>query len=898
MRTLLFARKWSLCSRRTARLLTLLKLRRWRLELQHRGAVVQIAAGQQLGPYKILSLLGAGGMGEVYRAKDDRIGREVAIKVLPPALSADADRLRRFEQEARAAGRLNHPNVLALYDVGTHEGSPYLVSELLLGETLRDRLRGKPLPLRKALDFALQIARGLAAAHEKSIVHRDLKPENLFITKDERVKILDFGLAKLQPKRVKVTDTDVPSETLSIHTEPGDRFGNCRLHVSRTSARGIDGPSFRHLCLWSDPVRNAPGQRAFQAKSSVETMHAILNRRPSGTVESKPTDSTGTGAYCQALSRRRRRSSVFSQPAIWPSISKNSLGSADSSSESRKPLPEQVKRRQRFVWISSGLCLLALLSAAFLAYSYFHHPQVNLQSLRFTVSPPEKTVFEESLALSPDGRWLAFVASRDDGIRSLWLKPLDSVVARAITGTEGAMHPFWSPDSRALAFFAQKKLKRIEVSGGPPQILSDAPFPFGGTWNRDGVIVFAPNLHDPLYRVTATGGEATPITSVDRSVRETHLWPHFLPDGRHFLYLGWSTPGAPRNSVGVGSLDGKDKKSHLPLAANSSVAYASPGYLLFERDQTVFAQPFDADRLHLGGEAVAVAQGVQKSGYAYAHFSVTESLYQDPWLSPDEKQVVVSRNDLEAYLGDIWLLRIFQGIPSRFTFHPEFPNRFPVWSPDGSRIVIAANRTGQFELYEKTSSGAGKDELLLKTQTSKMPTDWSRDGRYLVYLDILPKTQFDLWVLPLQGDRKQQPFAQREFNEKQGRLSPNLRWMAYASDEAGRYEVYVQPFPATGGKWQISTGGGEQPSWRGDGKELFYVGEGQKLFVVAVDASSSTFAGTPRKLFQMHSPVDMWTRNQYAVTSDGRRFLVNTLVETSASSPITVVINWSAGLKR
>ncbi len=466
---------------------------------------------------------------------------------------------------------------------------------------------------------------------------------------------------------------------------------------------------------------------------------------------------------------------------------------------------------------------------------------------------------------------------------------------------------------------------------GRLKILSDAPFPLGGTWNRDGVILFAPNYTDPLYRVLATGGEPTPVTTVDRAANETHLWPHFLPDGRHFLYVRWHNRDAPQRAIHIGSLDGKDKIPRFLLAAHSSVAYASPGHLLFERDGTLFAQPFDAEHLQVKGETVAVAEGVTTAGgFYYATFSVTETslaywggvgksnsqlvwfsregkslssvgptgYYSDFQLSPDEKQVAVRSIDPEAQKGDLWLLQTLPGTPLRLTFHPE-DDRFPVWSPDGSRISFTSHRTGYYEIYQKPSNGAGDDELLLETRTSKITTDWSRDGRYIVYMDILPKTKFDLGVLPLFGNRRPQPFAEREFNEKQGRLSPDGRWMAYVSDESGRYEVYVQSFPATGGKWQISTGGGEQPNWRRDGKELFYVGKGQKLIVVGIDASSSTFRrSSPRELFQMHSPVDMWTRNQYAVTPDGQRFLVNTLVETSASSPITVVINWSAGLKR
>ena len=898
-----------------------------------RGAAVRIVAGQQLGPYKILSLLGAGGMGEVYRAKDDRIGREVAIKVLPTAFSADADRLRRFEQEARAAGRLNHPNILALYDVGTHEESPYIVSELLQGETLRDRLGRKALPLRKAMDYALQIARGLAVAHDKGIVHRDLKPENLFITTDGRLKILDFGLAKLQPKRARVTDTDVSTQPLSTNTEPGLVLGT----VGYMSPEQVRGEPTDHrsdiFAFGAILYEMLAGQRAFQAKSSIETMNAILKEEP-------PELPKGSREIPRALEHivshclEKMPEQRFQSASDLAFDLEELISSADSTSESRTALSERLKRRQRFVLILSGLSLLTFLSAAFVAYTYFRHPRVNLQSLRFTVSPPERAVFEESLALSPDGRLLAFVASRDDGIRSLWLRPLDSVAARVIAGTEGAIHPFWSPDSRALGFFAQKKLKKIEVSGGPPKVLSDAPFPLGGTWNRDGVIVFAPNYTDPLYQVPAAGGNATPVTTVDRAAKETHLWPHFLPDGRHFLYMGWNTPGTPRtpgtSAIHVGSLEGKHDKSHFGIAGNSSVAYAPSGHLLFERDQTLFAQPFDAEHLQVSGEAVAVAEGVTKSGFSYASFSVTEtslaywggvamsnsqliwfnregkslggggrtSYYTDPWLSPDVNQAVVRVSDSARQAGDIWLLQLLPGTPLRLTFHPR-DDRFPIWSPDGNRIVFSSNRTGYYELYQRPSSGTGDDELLLETRSSKMPTDWSQDGRHIVYLDILPTTQFDLSVLPLYGNRKPQPFAQREFNEKQGRLSPDGRWMAYASDETGRYEVYVQSFPAGGGKWQISSGGGEQPSWRSDGKELFYVGEGQKLIAVGVDARSSTFrANTPLELFRMHSPVSStYTRNEYASTPDGQRFLVNTLVGTPASSPITVVINWSAGLK-
>ena len=439
-----------------------------------RGAVVQIAAGEQLGPYKILSLLGAGGMGEVYRAKDDRIGREVAIKVLPPAFSADADRLRRFEQEARAAGRLNHPNVLALYDVGTHEGSPYLVSELLQGETLRDRLRGKPLPLRKA--HRLCAADGSRSGGSPREEHRASRFETGEPVHHQGRASQDSGFwsgkaaAKTrQGHGHRCFDRDsrssIPNQAIVLGT------------VGYMSPEQVRGESTDHrsdiFAFGAILYEMLSGQRAFQAKSSVETMNAILKEEPPELSKANrqiPRALEHIVRHCLEKAPEQRFQSARDLAFNLEEL----LGSADSTSESRTPLPERLKRRQRFVWILSGLCLLALLSAAFVAYTYFRHPRVNLQSLRFTVSPPEKAVFEESLALSPDGRWLAFVASMGEGKRSLWLRPLDSLAARALPGTEGAIHPFWSPDSRALAFFAQGKLKKIEVSGGPPQILSDA----------------------------------------------------------------------------------------------------------------------------------------------------------------------------------------------------------------------------------------------------------------------------------------------------------------------------------------------------------------------------------------------------------------------------------------
>ncbi len=886
----------------------------------------RLVAGQQLGSYKILSPLGAGGMGEVYKARDTRIGREVAIKVLPSAFSSDVHSLSRFELEARAAGRLNHPNILAIYDVGTHEESPYIISELLEGETLRDRLGGKSLPLRKAIDYGLQLARGLAAAHEKGIIHRDLRPENLFITKDGLVKILDFGLAKLRPKRGKVTETAVPTQ--AVNTKPGLVLGT----VGYMSPEQVRGEPADHrsdiFALGAILHEMLSGERAFRGESAVETMRATLREEPlelSKASSRIPQTLKHIVRHCLEKVPEQRFQSARDLAFDLDEV----IHSMGSTAELHATLFERLKRRESLAWILLVVCFVSLLAVLIASY-YSRHTNVNLRTVRFTVNPPEKGTFGGSLALSPDGRWLAFVALTVDGKRSLWLRALDSLTAQALPGTEGGIYPFWSPDGRFIGFFAQGKLKKIEISGGPPQALCDAPFPLGGTWNREGVIVFAPNYKDPLYRISAGGGEATPVTTVDRSRNETHLWPHFLPDGHDFLYLSWNSPNVPRDVVNVASLDSKESKRYFLMAGNSNVAYVPQGYLFFVRDGTLFRQAFDPKGLQLTGEPIPLAERIAETGgHSYIDFSVSEGglayrsdnpsksqpiwfdrngkslgplgqpgLYRDPWLFPDEKQVALSLGDTYANASDIWLIDLPSGNPVRLTFHPS-DDLFSVCSPDGSGIVFAGNRTGYYELYQKSSSGAGDDELLLQTRTSKEPSDWSLDGRFIVYLDILPKTQWDLWVLPMFGDRQPRPFLQSEFNEKQGRFSPDGRWMAYASDESGKYEVYVQPFPAAGGKRQISSDGGEQPSWRRDGRELFYIADEKKLMAVEVETNSPGFrASVPKELFRIHVFSDLYTRNQYAVTADGQRFLVNTLVEESAPSLITVVVNWAAGLKR
>lgn len=860
--------------------------------------------GTTLSHYQVLEKLGAGGMGVVYRARDPRLGREVAVKVLPPSFSADAKRLHRFEQEARAAGMLNHPNVLAIYDVGTHEGSPYLVSELLEGETLRARLGAGALPLSKVFDYAVQIAMGLAAAHEKGIVHRDLKPENLFLTRDGRVKILDFGLAKLaHPEREDRTD----APTLPRNTEPGVALGTVG-YMSPEQVRGQDADARSDLfAVGAIVYEMLTGRRAFQRETKVETMNAILSE--------DPPESTDASPGLTRLVRRclEKRPEERFQSARDLGFALEAL-SGTSGASVALPTAGGRRARERYAWALAGIFAVAALA---LGIAHLRGPEPDRQTYRLSIAQPEDTILEGGFALSPDGRLLAFAAGDAAGKRLLYLRPLDSFESRALPATDGASNPFWSPESRFVGFFATGKLKKIDITGGPPQTLCDASPNLGGTWNRDGVILFAPDYNGPLYQISDAGGIAAPITTLDPSRQETwHRWPHFLPDGKHFLYVTWSA-NPEHTGIYVHSLESNE--SRRLVSGWSSPAYSTP-YLLYVRGETLLAHPFDSVRLELSGEPFPVADQVG-SIISKAHFSVSGSGvlayhahntgdglpvwldregnrlgaigpaagYLNLTLSPDDRRLAIDRS-VSPSAPDIWLIDLLQGTTSRFTSNPAYDFN-PVWSPDGTRLVFASNRSagGGSDLFQRESSGSGEENLLLRTGATNIATDWSTDGRFILYQALQPKTNYDLWTLPLEGDRNPIVLVQTAFAEEDAHLSPDGRWLAYTSDESGKPEVYVRPFLRPGGSQLISTTGGWQPRWRrGDGKELYYLSPERRVMSVLVQSDPSTFrASVPRALFD--EPV---AGDSYAVSRDGERFLINTAVP-EASAPIQIVVNWT-----
>jgi eukaryotic-like serine/threonine-protein kinase len=878
-----------------------------------------LGPGTRLGPYEIQSALGAGGMGEVYRARDTRLQRDVAIKALPAAFSSDQERLARFEQEARAAAALNHPNILAVHDVGTDDGSPYIVSELLEGETLRERLDGGALPVRKAVDYAIQIAHGLAAAHEKGITHRDLKPENIFLTADGRVKILDFGLAKLTQEEPPLAGVSV-LPTTPLHTLSGVVLGTIG-YMAPEQVRGQQADHRSDIFGFGAILYEmVSGQRAFRGQTAADTMTAILKEDPPDLHAADRHISSGLERIvdrCLEKNPGARFKSAddlaFALDAL--SIQSGATGALDAAAAPGK--------RERVAWALLGVALLTIVALSIPAVLHLRERPVPNPEVRLELTTPATTQ-PLHFAISPDGRRLVFVASGEGGQR-LWQRPLDAVTALPLNGTEGAEYPFWSPDSRTVAFFASGKLKRVDIAGGPPQIVADAPTGRGGTWNRDGTILFAPTNVSPLVRVPASGGAPQPVTKLDPLHVGSHRFPQFLPDGRRFLFFAQGNPEG--QGIYLGSLDGAD--TTRLTSAEAAGAYAEPGALVFMQQSTLVVRGLDVATGRLTGDPVTVADRVGYDTFNLGGFSLSDVgrlAYRTggaerrqltwfdrtgkmvgvagepdgnglltPVLSPDGKRIAVTRNVQNNV--DVWIMDVLRGGATRFTFDAAV-DQLSVWAPDGTRIAFVSNRKGFYDLFLKSLSGASAEELLLASPYTKLPTDWSLDGRFLLYQFGDPKTGWDLAVLPMTGDRKPIVVVSTPFEERGGQFSPDGRWVAYQSNESGRFEVYVQQFPGPGGKWQVSTAGGTDPRWRPDGKELFFLAPDAKLMAVPVRASGSTFdAGSPAALFQTRTVVGGTANltSQYAVARDGR-FLFNVQDDTSSATPITVILNWNPGI--
>jgi Tol biopolymer transport system component/predicted Ser/Thr protein kinase len=871
---------------------------------------MSLALGTRLGPYEILMAIGAGGMGEVYRAKDAKLGREVAIKILPEAFATDPERLARFEREAKVLAALNHPNIAQIYGVEEHA----LVMELVEGETLKG-----PLPIQTALGYAKQIADALEAAHEKGIVHRDLKPANIKITPAGVVKVLDFGLATAVEDPAPSTDPP-NSPTLTMRgTRVGVILGTA-AYMAPEQARGHAAD--RRADVWGFGVvlyEMLSGKAAFAGDSVTDILAAVVKLEPDWSALPASTPPAMAKLVRRCITKdRKQRLQAIGEARI----------AIDDYMAGGKELQPQAKAgpTTRPPWlVATGVLLLATIVLAYVAYR--QHFAEETRVLRFSVLPPDKATVDFQV-LSPDGRSLLLVATQE-GMSELWVRDLDSMAPRRLPGTDGASYPFWSPDSRKIGFFQSGKLKNIDVAGGPAITLADAASGRGGSWNRNGVIIFTPAVSQSIYRVPDAGGTVTAVTTVDRASGEnTHRTPWFLPDGHHFFYTA-RNDDAEKNAVYVGDLDSKDRKR--VLHASSNAMYGPPGYLLFLREQTLMAQPFDASSMTTKGDAIPIAEGVRhetlnlvgrfsvsqngvlaySSGASSAPVDAAQLTWFDrtgkvtgrvglpgviywPAISPDGRTIALDRVAAHNGMVDIWLYDLARGTESRFTFNAH-SNSYPVWSPDGSHVAFRSPRN----LYQKAISGSAQEEVLDQPSAENVRiTDWSRDGRYIIEQAFDPKTNFDIWVLPLFGARKAFPYLHMDFNESYGKLSPNGKWLAYQSDETKRAEIYVQSFPNPGGKMQVSTNGGTRPVWSRDGKELFFIDSGRKMMAAEVKSGVQFEAGVPKPLFDTRLQQGLQQGiTRFDVSKDGR-FLIPTALEEGANVPVSVVENWTAGLKK
>ncbi len=887
---------------------------------------MSLVSGTKLGRYEIRSKIGEGGMGEVYRARDEKLNRDVAIKVLPAGLSENAERLSRFEQEAQAVGALNHSNILAVYDVGVHDRAPYVVSELLEGETLRELLDQLQPASRKSIDYAIQLAHGLAAAHGKGIIHRDIKPDNIFITKDERIKILDFGLAKLaQPSGEGVAQTEIA--TRKVRTDPGTVMGT----VGYMSPEQVRGQAIDHrtdiFSFGAVLYEMLSRRRAFRGDSAIETLNAILKEEPAELSASNPNIAPGLERvvwHCLEKSPERRFQSATDVAFALESLS----GVTSHPSQQSLPAISSLTSSRRWTWeriVWLGVCAVLFVAATVLTFGYFSRSQTSSHAVRLALATPEKATLPARVTVSPDGLRVTFVANSADGKRLLWVRSLDSLTAQPLANTDGAGSPFWSPDSRFIGYFANGKLFRVDAAGGRPQALCDVGEDRGGAWNRDGVILFG-GL-DGLHRVSAQGGAPILATKIDPK-EEAHRWPYFLPDGKHFVFLA-DAETTENHHIRLGSLDSQD--SQILFGAVSRITYVPPGYLLYVSQGALVATPFDAQALKVTGDPTTIAEHIAEVGDNHEFdFSASDDgvlAYQSgnpnsqlTWfdrsgkklnsvgepanyatlsLSPDERRAAVSLLDADGRVADVWILDLIRGSISRLTFDPSSEG-WGLWSPDGNNVVYNSNRLGDghVNLYEKAASGAGDDQLLLQSASDKYPTSWSRDGQFILFTNWPLRAKAGIWLLPLTGERQPKPLLQTAaFDQIGGQFSPDGRFVAYMSNESGRTEVYVRPFPLSDDKWRISSGSGQLPSWRVDGKELFYVTDDGRLMSAEIRASGKFENGVPQQLFQTN------IKNSggglcYAAAADGQRFLVNTFVEGDNPAPMIVVLNWTSGLKR
>jgi len=897
-----------------------------------------LTPGTKLGPYEIQSALGAGGMGEVYRARDTRLDRVVAIKVLASHLSSSPELKQRMEREARTISSLNHPNICHLYDIGTQDGTDFLVMEFLEGQTLGDRLRAGALPLPEVYKIGIAVADALAFAHRNGILHRDLKPGNIMLTQSG-AKLMDFGLAKplASPSSGSGSTSAPPSFTAAATmsgrspftplTTVGTIVGTIQ-YMAPEQIEGKEADARSDIFAFGGVLYEmATGNRPFQGKSQISLASAILEQDPAPIssanakvpaafqhivttcLEKNPEDRFQTAhdikLQLQWLAAGKPAADQAAPAAVAPPAAKHTLP-----------------------WMAAVVAALLLGAAA----ATLLRPQHPAPSIRTVINPPEKTHINLTgdtagpPVLSPDGSAVAFAATGADGKTAIWLRPVASLDARQISDTDGAIFPFWSFDSRSIAFFADGKLKVVEAAGGSAQVIADAPFGRGGAWGADGVIVYSPATQDRLYRININGGAPVPITTLDPARHTSHRWPFFLPDGKHFVYsaINHDPAKSSDDAIYYASVDGSVNKP--VLKAKSNAVYAD-GYLLFARNEQLLAQPLNPSTGALTGEPQAIAKDVANDpitwhmdvaaannglliyGTGGGNYGTLELLWMDRAtkklttiaeglanvnginLSPQGDRVALV---MDNGVSDTWVLDLARGTRTRLTFGPIY-NNGPLWSPDGKWIAYNSNRNGKYQILRKPSDGGGAEEELLSDTQLLLTDDWSRDGKYILYTRGIPGTQ-EIWALPVDGDRKPFPVVPTTPNtfRSDGKLSPDGRWIAYMSNESGSEQTYVTSFRNGHGKWQVSTNAGYIPSWSHDGRELLYVEQGNSMYAVPVKENADTLQfGSPQLVLSNWSTPSPF----FQISPDGKKILLYRMSQ-QVSDAVTVVTNFASVLKK
>jgi len=896
-----------------------------------------LAPGTRLGPYEILGPLGAGGMGEVYRAKDTRLDRAVAIKVLPAHLSSNASLRARFEREARAVSSLNHPNICTLHDIGREGETDFLVMELLEGETLAARLERGALPTVELLKLAIEIAAGLDRAHRAGIIHRDLKPGNIMLTKSG-AKLLDFGVARslaaASPSGAALTAAPTMHSPL---TAEGSIVGTFQ-YMAPEQFEGKEADARSDIFAFGSVLYEAAtARRVFEGKTQATLIAAILKEEPRPLAELQPLIPQPLDRLirtCLAKDPEERRQTVHDVllELKWIAESGSKAGVARPP-ETAAATVAMRRRSSVLPWI---LVLGLGVALAAIAVTMMRTKPVTAAVMRLGIPAPEGTMYNLSgdvggpPVLSSDGRLLAFSAIAKDSFTHIFVRPLDSLSAQMVPGTEGASFPFWSYDGRSIGYFADEKLKRVDLATGASFTLCDTNQPRGGTWGADGTILLAPTFQTGIHRISAGGGKPEPVTTIDTSKHTTHRWPYFLPDGRHFLYLAAThkTGLSPDTGIYFASVDGGESRFLVKTLSNGIY---DAGYLLYVQDSTLVAQPFDPVTGKLNGEPVPTSEKaridvttwrsnitaarngalvyetagdaggsfvrwMERSGKAGDAITGTTDIF-NVRLSPDGHKVVVESGGPTA---DIWVYELSRNTRTRLTFDPA-DDGAPTWSSDGSRVFFASAREGSkhYRIYEKAADGSGADRLVFGMDEDVWPSDASPDGRFLAFVKGVysNRTSTDLYVLPLTGEKKPLAVVTGPTNDGEISFSPDGRFVAYSSDESGRQEIYVKPFPnsAGGGRWQVSASGGMLPRWRRDGKEIYYRKNDNSTIVgVPVEErNGSVVTGQEAPLFLA---FQRWGQNSYDVTPDGQRFVVNTF-GSDVSKPLAVVLNWTAALK-